>query len=150
MYPQMLSWIQFLLITPISFHKTIHLGAMCIYNYITVPPHTENWQIATNIHRICISSLLSLIQWLTLIPSIGICLYTQPQMQGWWTHIQSACLWCWRMSTWVVELGMVPLLVPEVFLPVGVSMQAHMFFGGTWHHPYICTCFCEKHFYFCY
>ena len=76
----MLLWIQFLLITPISFHKTIHLGAMCIYNYITVPPHTEYWQIATNIHRICISSLLSLIQRLTLIPSIGICLYTQPQM----------------------------------------------------------------------
>ena len=43
---------------------------------------------------------------------------------------------------------MVPLLVPEVFPPVDFSMQAHVFFGDTWHHPYISTCFCGKHFYF--
>ena len=52
------------------------------------------------------------------------------------------------MSTWVVEHGMVPLLVPEVFPPVDFSMQAHVFFGDTWHHPYISTCFCGKSFYF--
>ena len=52
------------------------------------------------------------------------------------------------MSTWVVEHGMVPLLVPEVFPPVDFSMQAHVFFGDTWHHPYISTCFCGKRFYF--
>ena len=45
------------------------------------------------------------------------------------------------MSTWVVEHGMVPLLVPEVFPPVDFSMQAHVFFGDTWHYPYIFTCF---------
>ena len=39
---------------------------------------------------------------------------------------------------------MVPLLVPEVFPPVDFSMQAHVFFGDTWHHPYISTCFCGK------
>ena len=38
------------------------------------------------------------------------------------------------MSTWVVGHGMVPLLVPEVFPPVDFSMQAHVFFGDTWHH----------------
>ena len=43
---------------------------------------------------------------------------------------------------------MVPLLVPEVFPPVDFSMQGHMFFGDTWHHPYISTCFCGKRFYF--
>ena len=43
---------------------------------------------------------------------------------------------------------MVPLLVPEVFPPVDFSMQAHVFFGDTWHHPYISTCFCGKPFYF--
>ena len=32
---------------------------------------------------------------------------------------------------------MVPLLVPEVFPPVDFSMQAHVFFGDAWHHPYI-------------
>ena len=48
----------------------------------------------------------------------------------------------------VVEHGMVPLLVPEVFPPVDFSMQAHVFFGDTWHHPYISTCFCGKRFYF--
>ena len=48
------------------------------------------------------------------------------------------------MSTWVVEHGMVPLLVPEVFPPVDFSMQAHVFFGDTWHHPYISTCFVEN------
>ena len=52
------------------------------------------------------------------------------------------------MSTWIVEHGMVPLLVPEVFPPVDFSMQAHVFFGDTWHHPYISTCFCGKRFYF--
>ena len=31
------------------------------------------------------------------------------------------CLWCWRISTWVVEHGMVLLLVPEVFPPVDFS-----------------------------
>ena len=50
---------------------------------------------------------------------------------------------CRRMSTWVVEHGMVPLLVPEVFPPVDFSMQAHVFFGDTWHHPYIST-FCVE------
>ena len=48
------------------------------------------------------------------------------------------------MSTWVVEHGMVSLLVPEVFPPVDFSMQAHVFFGDTWHHPYISTCFCVE------
>ena len=43
---------------------------------------------------------------------------------------------------------MVPLLVPEVFPPVDFSMQAHVFFGDTGHHPYISTCFCGKRFYF--
>ena len=52
------------------------------------------------------------------------------------------------MSTWVVGHGMVPLLVPEVFPPVDFSMQAHVFFGDTWHHPYSSTCFCGKRFYF--
>ena len=52
------------------------------------------------------------------------------------------------MSTWVVGHGMVPLLVPAVFPPVDFSMQAHVFFGDTWHHPYISTCFCGKRFYF--
>ena len=50
------------------------------------------------------------------------------------------------MSTWIVEHGMVPLLVPEVFPPVDFSMQAHVFLGDTWHHPYILTCFCGKRF----
>ena len=54
------------------------------------------------------------------------------------------------MSTWIVEHGMVPLLVPEVFPPVDFSMEAHVFFGDTWHHPYISTCFCGKRFYFPY
>ena len=52
------------------------------------------------------------------------------------------------MSTWIVEHGMVPLRVPEVFPPVDFSMQAHVFFGDTWHHPYISTCFYGKRFYF--
>ena len=47
------------------------------------------------------------------------------------------CLWHQRMSTWVVKHGMVPLHVPEVFPPVDFSMQAHVFLGDTWHHPYI-------------
>ena len=50
------------------------------------------------------------------------------------------------LSTWVVEHGMVPLLVPEGFPPVEFSMQAHVFSGDTWHHPYISTCFCGKRF----
>ena len=50
------------------------------------------------------------------------------------------------MSTWVVEHGMVPLLVPEVFPPVDFSMQAHVFFGDTRHHPCISTCFRGKRF----
>ena len=33
------------------------------------------------------------------------------------------------------------------FQPVGFSMQAHVFFRDTWHHPYICSCFCGKCFY---
>ena len=52
------------------------------------------------------------------------------------------------MSTLIVEHGMVPLIVPEVFPPVNFSMQAHVFFGYIWHHPYISTCFCGKLFYF--
>ena len=52
-----------------------------------------------------------------------------------------------RMFTSVGEHGMVPLLVPGVFPPVGFSMQAHVFFRDTWHHPYISSCFCGKHFY---
>ena len=55
---------------------------------------------------------------------------------------------CRRMFTSVGEHGMVPLLVPGVFPPVGFSMQAHMFFRDTWHHPYITSCFCGKRFYF--
>ena len=39
---------------------------------------------------------------------------------------------------------MVPLLVPDVFPPVDLSMQAHMFFEDTWHHPYISTNLCGK------
>ena len=50
------------------------------------------------------------------------------------------------MFTSVGEHGMVPLLVPGVFPPVGFSMQAHVFFRDTWHHPYISSCFCGKHF----
>ena len=49
------------------------------------------------------------------------------------------------MFTWVVEHWKVPLLVPGVFPPVVFSMQAHVFFRDTWHHPYISTCFCGKH-----
>ena len=52
-----------------------------------------------------------------------------------------------RMFTSVGEHGTVPLLVPGVFLPVVFSMQAHMFFRDTWHHPYISCCFCGKRFY---
>ena len=51
---------------------------------------------------------------------------------------------CHRMFTSVGEHGMVPLLVPRVFPPVGFSMQAHMFFRDTWHHPYITSCFAEN------
>ena len=47
------------------------------------------------------------------------------------------CLWHQRMLTWVVKHGMVPFHVPEVFRPVDFSMQAHVFFRDTWHHPYI-------------
>ena len=39
---------------------------------------------------------------------------------------------------------MVPLLVPEVVLPLDLSIQAHVFFRDKWYHPYISTCFCEK------
>ena len=53
-----------------------------------------------------------------------------------------------RMFTLVGEHGMVPLLVPGVFLPVVFSMQAHVFFRDTWRHPYISCCFCGKRFYF--
>ena len=55
---------------------------------------------------------------------------------------------CRRMFTSVGEHGMVPLLVPGVFPPVDFFMQAHVFFRDTWHHPYITSCFCGKHFYF--
>ena len=55
---------------------------------------------------------------------------------------------CRRMFTSVGEHGMVSLLVLGVFPPVGFSMQAHVFFRDTWHHPYITSCFCGKHFYF--
>ena len=51
-----------------------------------------------------------------------------------------------RMFSSVGEHGMVPILVPGVFPPVGFSMQAHMFFRDTWHHPYISSCFCGKHY----
>ena len=55
------------------------------------------------------------------------------------------------MSTWVVDHGMVAtFLVPEVFPTGDISMQAHVFFGDTWHHPYISTCFCVNRFYFLY
>ena len=30
---------------------------------------------------------------------------------------------------------------------IGFSMQAHVFFRDTWHHPYITSCFCGKGFY---
>ena len=53
---------------------------------------------------------------------------------------------CRRMFTLVGEHGMVPLLVPGVFPPVGFSMQAHMLFRDTWYHPYITSCFCFKTF----
>ena len=52
------------------------------------------------------------------------------------------------MFTLVGEHGMVPLLVPGIYPPVGFSMQAHMFFRDTWRHSYITSCFCGKHFYF--
>ena len=55
---------------------------------------------------------------------------------------------CRRMFTLVGEHGMIPLLVPGVFPPVGLSMQARVFFRDTWHHPYIASCFCGKCFYF--
>ena len=48
------------------------------------------------------------------------------------------------MSTWVVGHGMVPLLVPAVFPPVDFSMQAHVFFGDTWHHPTSLLVFVEN------
>ena len=32
-----------------------------------------------------------------------------------------------------------------MFPPVGFSMQAHVFFRDTWHHPYISSCFCVMH-----
>ena len=38
--------------------------------------------------------------------------------------------------------GMIPFLVPEVFPPVGFSMQAQMCLRDTQHHPYISACFC--------
>ena len=43
---------------------------------------------------------------------------------------------CRRMFTSVGEHGMVPLLVAGVFCS-SFSMQAHVFFRDTWHHPYI-------------
>ena len=52
-----------------------------------------------------------------------------------------------RMFTSVGEHGMVPFLVPGGFPPVGLSIQAHVFFRDTWHHPYIPSCFCGKRFY---
>ena len=51
---------------------------------------------------------------------------------------------CRRMFTLVGEHGMVPLLVPGVFPPVGFSMQVHVFFRDTWRHPYITSCFVEN------
>ena len=65
-------------------------------------------------------------------------------MMSYWLALVAGCQGC-PLSTWVVEHGMVPLLVPEVFPPVDFSMQAHVFFGDTWHHPYISICFCGKH-----
>ena len=53
---------------------------------------------------------------------------------------------CRRMFTSVGDHGMVPLLVPGVFPPVGFSMQARVFFRDTWHHPYITSCFLWKTF----
>ena len=41
------------------------------------------------------------------------------------------------MSTWIVEYGMVPLLVPEVFPPVDFSMQAHVYFVVPFAATYI-------------
>ena len=42
---------------------------------------------------------------------------------------------------------MVPLLDPEVFLPVGFSMRAQICLRDTLHHHYISTCFPGKHLY---
>ena len=36
------------------------------------------------------------------------------------------------------------LLVVEVPPPVDLSMQVHVVFWDTWHHPYISTCFCGR------
>ena len=52
------------------------------------------------------------------------------------------------MFTSVGEHGMVPLLVPGFFPPVVFSIETHVFFRDTWHHPYITSCFCGKCFYF--
>ena len=56
-----------------------------------------------------------------------ICLHIQPQMLPDVGMAYPERLWRQRISTWVVEHGMVPLLVPEVFPPVDFSMQAHVF-----------------------
>ena len=53
---------------------------------------------------------------------------------------------CRRRFTSVGDHGMVPLLAPGVFPPVGFSMQVHVFFRDTWYHPYITACFLWKTF----
>ena len=52
-----------------------------------------------------------------------------------------------RMFTLVSEHGMVATLPCSWSFSTTFSMQAHVFFRDTWHHPYITSCFCGKRFY---
>ena len=81
-----------------------------------------------------------------MLPDVGMVTYPEclwnmmPQNVhlGWWAwNGTPPCSWMPQN----VHLGWWPLLVPGVFPPVGFSMQAHMFFRDTWHHPYISSCF---------
>ena len=51
----------------------------------------------------------------------------------------------YRQHDSAVYLGMVVVVFLEFFPPVGFSMQVHVFFRDTWHHPYISSCFYVMH-----
>ena len=114
---------------------------MCAYN-IAEPPHREDWQIA-----LYPQDLYFLIAFPNFTYSM--CIYSTTDVarcrDG--EHVsrvslmpENVYLGCWAWN------GTPPC--SKVFLPVDFSMQAHVFFGDTWHHPYISTCFCGKRFYF--
>ena len=119
---------------------------MCAYN-ITEPPHREDWQIA--IYPLDLYFLIAFPN--SILPSM--CIYSTTDVarcrDG--EHVSRVSLHdAGECQPGLLSMEWYPFLFLKFFHQLIFSMQAHVFFGDTWHHPYISTCFCGKRFYFPY